>query len=144
MKVQVSILYICLWKEWVFFCCCFLQVWDWSHTWETEKAGERPEYQRAGAEGARAATKDVGAEAHWTVQQPGESLVSPSSPWRTSLLHACLLEPIKRTNVCWSGEKKWKSKEGWEARKSTVAQCVVLVAAHSFEAYLHSQFSKKN
>lgn len=147
MKVQVSILYICLWKEFVFFffCCRFLQVWDWSHTWETEKAGERPEHQRAGAEGARAATKDVGAEAHRTVQLPGESLISPSSPWRASLSHACLLEAIRRTDVCWSGEEKvWKSKEGWGAHKSTAGQCAVLAAAHSFEVYLHSQFSKKN
>lgn len=83
-QVQMSILHIHLQKGSVL-CCCFLQVWDWSHPWEAEKAGERPEYQRAGAKGERAAFKDVGAEAHRAVQQPSEFLISPSSPWPTLL-----------------------------------------------------------
>lgn len=148
MKVQVSILYICLWKEFVFFfsCCCFLQVWDWSHTWETEKAGERPEHQRAGAKGARAATKDVGAEAHRTVQLPGESLISPSSPWRASLSHACLLEAIRRTDVCWSGEKKCGSQRRDEehVRALLVSVQYWQQLIHLKSTYLHSQFSEKN
>lgn len=62
------------------FCYWILQVWDWSYAWETEEAGERPEHQRAGAEGAGAPSEDVGAQTHRTVQQPGEFLLISSSP----------------------------------------------------------------
>lgn len=59
---------------------CRMQVWDRSHSRETEEAGERPEHQRAGAERARAPSEDVGAKAHRAVQQPGELLVFRSPP----------------------------------------------------------------
>lgn len=123
LKGQMSILYIYLQKE-SLLCCCFLQVWDWSHTWETEKAGERPEYQRAGAEGARAASKDVGAEAHRTVQQPSESLLvplhldPPFSQYRQELAAPAprltftppfigvSWNPVRRMDLFWIGCKK--------------------------------------
>lgn len=102
-------------------CCCFLQVWDWSHTWETEKAGERPKYQRAGAEGERAASKDVGAEAHRTVQQPSEFLLVPlhlDPPFSLGTVKCSQRlaftppfigvswNPVRRMDLFWIGYKK--------------------------------------